>query len=182
MTVLSLAVLAAACGPARATTTTEPAPGLTIVTTELQQTWDSAIAPTPVQADELQEALTAHGIVLLRPVTHLVADSDATADVSIVVRQPAGTPFADLTIRGGGLTVVISLQTTRVANQPACAERRDGGWVPLVVRGADGCGLLVPGAVSSIDWIESDQWFHAEFGPDLEPTAVIDWLTAWVEA
>lgn len=173
------AFLAVACGPVRdSTTTTDPGPQVTTVTIQLQQRWDIAWAPSGDFVAGLQHVLDTHGLQLLRPRSPFESTEPLMADVAVVVASPGGRATADITVRRSDLSVVVAIQTTPLSTQPRCSTRSDE-WTPNLVRGVNGCALLVADAVSSIDWAEGGQYFHAEFGPETDAGLLVHWLDTW---
>jgi hypothetical protein len=181
-------VMVAACGnpPAADTTTsiTNGGPVVTAITSEFESTWTPAWAPPSDLRAEFEAALRASGIWVLAPTEATLAASSLAADVRITGTMPTSQSGVAIVLRRADQSVFISLQTAPIGTQPACETRLDDLGYPLwatqVVRGTTGCSLLVEGAVSSLDWFEDGQFFHTEFGPEIDVGELALWLDTWL--
>jgi len=187
--VLAMVLLVAACGDTPAATTsapsfaTEPSTVITAITTDFEQTWDPAWAPSDDLLAGFEAALRDAGIWALLPTEASPTGPSLSADAEITSTVPTNHPALSVVLRRADLSVFVSVQTAPLGAQPACDTRLDdrGGvaWAAQVVRGANGCSLLVDGAVSFLEWSENGQFFHAEFGPEVEVDELVGWFDTW---
>ncbi|MCJ7725891.1 MAG: hypothetical protein MUP76_05825 [Acidimicrobiia bacterium] len=186
---LALLLLATACDDTPAVNTTpssaiDTSPVVTAISTDFEQTWDPAWAPPPDLLIGVEAALSDNGISALVPTGPPPTGPSLSADLRITRTMPTDRPAMSIVLRRADLSVYASLQAAPIGTQPACETRLDDlgypAWATHIIRGTTGCSLLVEGAVSSLDWSEAGQYFHAEFGPEVDVDELVSWLDTWL--
>lgn len=182
-----LAILAAACGGG----TVEEAAPITGIFRDAQVSWRPPEHPDPAARAGISAALRLDGplgehvgpVLLPGPVPAAAGIQGAdSAELTVTRTIPTNIERADVVVRRSDLSVVVSLVSLASDDLPACANRLDGEWSPITVRGLPGCSLLVPGAVSFLRWEEAGGGFQTEFGPDVPVDGLLAWLDAWQPA
>lgn len=172
----------AATATSAPTTTTDPGPPITTVVPEFSGGWSPAWAPERV--DGFDDALLATGLWLPVPLDPPSDDIGVLdIEVSVYRRVPVGPPGADLIARRPDGTVFVSLQTIALEEDPICDRHLDESqypaWATIEIRGVTGCAWLSTDQISSLEWTERGQNFHADFTSTVALDDLIDWLDRW---
>jgi hypothetical protein len=180
----TVALLAASCGGGESAESTP----ITDLSIEAQVGWEPPEAP-----DAATRAAIAAALGLDRPASQQVGPAllpgplpagngiqgAASAELMVTRTVPTDIARVDVTVRRADQTVVVSVSAMKAGDAPGCGSPLEPGWVSATIRGAPGCSLQVPGAVSFLRWSESGGTFQAEYGPEVALDDLLSWLEAW---
>lgn len=159
--------------PPASTATMTPVTDLSKV---LDLAWSPADSPTQVDRDAIGGALATHDLIFLLPSSPPVADSArVSAQFLFWETVPTHEDSVELVVRqndepAGPLVALQSWKGAPPSGMPAGQA--------VQIRGKQGHAGTTSGGVSMLDWVESDQNYHAEWS-GLPVQEVIDWLDTW---
>ena len=182
---VAFALIVAACGnpPSQspASTTVEPGPTITTITTDLERTWSPAWELPSDMSAELEAVLPEAGVWILVPTAAPPAQpgESLSAEIRLSHTVPVGESVADMVVRSPDGSVFLSVQSRPVGEEPICGPRLYPAWSTETIRDVAGCSLQAEDAISFLAWTEDGQDFVAQFGPELHMAEATSWLDSW---
>jgi len=139
--------------------------------------WEPAHEIPTALENSLAALLESDGAWMLLPSP---APIEGPTSAEVITLTPGNDPTAaryDLVVRPvGSGEVVLSLSSIPVDVDPCSSLFPE--YVPIAIRGVEGCSRMVDGGIDFLNWVEDERWFHAEWD-EIDLDGVLSWLETW---